>query len=89
MSWWVLLYQSTKAQSLEYPQAGSIHEPGYGFPRTLLLGNRVNRSFHYMPEQPVNMLPLLRNGAGVTSLYELFGEILLLAVDLLAVCVHR
>ena len=42
-----------------------------------------------MPEQPVNMLPLLRNGAGVTSLYELFGEILLLAVDLLAVCVHR
>jgi hypothetical protein len=31
----------------------------------------------------------LRNGAEVTSLCDLFGEILLLAVDMLAVCGHR
>jgi hypothetical protein len=43
----LLRYRGTNAQGSGCPQAGSIHDPGYRFPRRPLTGNSVNRGNPY------------------------------------------
>jgi hypothetical protein len=39
--------------------------PESQFPRRPLLGNLLNKLFHYMPERPINMFPVCVTGRGL------------------------